>query len=210
LALFDPDYYLSEVSRHRGRARLPDRAFRVLRRAGEPAAPQWRCFRCLCRQPYHCKPAGSGRPHFGYLRATGTRRVRLLFTSHDASRSGAPAIILSLIRSFAEHANAECFTILDRGGELLPEFQRHSHVMVMSKACSKWGRRRTIHDRDIRHLMGLLGDNPPAVALSTPRNAGISASGWRATAFPSSRWCTRHPATTRPRSSTSFTVRRGG
>jgi glycosyltransferase involved in cell wall biosynthesis len=110
-------------------------------------------------------PADLARPHYGYLRAGIDQRVRLLFTSHEASRSGAPAIILSLIRGFAEHGQAECITIMDRGGELLPEFKRHSHVMVMSQSVLDVGPQADVHDRDIAGLMELLGDNRPVVAF---------------------------------------------
>jgi glycosyltransferase involved in cell wall biosynthesis len=164
LALFDPDYYLSAYPDIAGARVCPIVHF-VCFGARENRRPNGVVSDVYAASHIIENPQDLATPHFGYLRATGTRRVRLLFTSHDASRSGAPAIILSLIRSFAEHANAECFTILDRGGELLPEFQRHSHTMVMSRSVLEVGSQADDHDRDIRHLMGLLGGNPPAVAL---------------------------------------------
>ena len=164
LALFDPDYYLSVYSDIAGARACPIVHF-VCFGARENRRPNGVVSDVYAASHLIADPQDLARPHFGYLRAVGPRRVRLLFTSHDASRSGAPAIILSLIRAFAEHANAECFTILDRGGELLPEFQRHSHVMVMSKSVYEVGPKSDGHDRDISHLMDLLGNYPPAVAL---------------------------------------------
>lgn len=163
-AAFDPIYHLSaypDLERVRlcpfvhflafglREGRRPNKVF------SEPYAASH-----LLRDPEDC-----GNPVLGYFRAAASKRTRLLFVSHEASRSGAPAIILSLIRAFAGHSNAECFMVLDRGGELLADFQRHSHVMVMSKSVHEVGPRAESHSKDIEELMKFLADNPPVVAF---------------------------------------------
>ncbi len=60
-------------------------------------------------------------------------KPRLIFVSHDASRTGAPAIILQLLELFSQGGAFECFSILDDGGERLSEFQALSHTHVMSR-----------------------------------------------------------------------------
>ncbi|WP_299300834.1 glycosyltransferase family 4 protein [uncultured Litoreibacter sp.] len=60
-------------------------------------------------------------------------KPRLLFVSHDASRTGAPAIILRLLEIFSKSKMFECFTILDEAGERLHEFEALSHTYVMSR-----------------------------------------------------------------------------
>ncbi|MEL7280257.1 MAG: glycosyltransferase family 4 protein [Pseudomonadota bacterium] len=62
------------------------------------------------------------------------RKPRLIFVSHDASRTGAPAIILRLLKMFSETGAFECFTLLDDGGERLHEFEELSHCYVMSQS----------------------------------------------------------------------------
>lgn len=69
-----------------------------------------------------------------YLASGLSEKPRLLFVSHDATRTGAPAILLRLLQMFSESGAFECFTVLDEGGDRLPEFEATSHVHVMSKA----------------------------------------------------------------------------
>jgi hypothetical protein len=142
IAFFDPEFYLAEYPDIDPEKVCPIVHF-VCFGAGEDRTANAIASDVYSATHIISNPADLARPHYGYLRAGLDRRVRLLFTSHEASRSGAPAIILSLIRGFAEHGHAECITILDRGGELLEEFKRHSHVMLMSKACTTSGRGRT-------------------------------------------------------------------
>lgn len=57
---------------------------------------------------------------------------RVLFVSHEATRTGAPKIILNLLNHFAQHCDIQCETILQSGGHLAKEFQRHSIVDCMN------------------------------------------------------------------------------
>ncbi|MEM8790936.1 MAG: glycosyltransferase family 4 protein [Pseudomonadota bacterium] len=68
-----------------------------------------------------------------YVESGLAQKPRLIFVSHDASRTGAPAIILRLLEMFSESGAFECFSILDKGGERLDEFKAVSHTYVMSR-----------------------------------------------------------------------------
>jgi glycosyltransferase involved in cell wall biosynthesis len=164
LALFDPQYYLSAYPDIAGTRVCPIVHYLCFG-ARENRRPNGIMSEAYSAAHVISEAQDLANPNWGYLRADGYRRMRLLFTSHEASRSGAPAIILSLIRGFADHGNAECITILDRGGELLAEFKQHSHVMVMSNSVREVGPDSVSHDRDIRELMDVLVDNPPVVAF---------------------------------------------
>jgi glycosyltransferase involved in cell wall biosynthesis len=57
-----------------------------------------------------------------------TRPPRILFVSHEATRTGAPKIILNILRHFREHTSATLQTILHSGGFLAEEFVQHSET----------------------------------------------------------------------------------
>lgn len=69
-----------------------------------------------------------------YLNSNLHRKKRLIFVSHDATRTGAPAIILRLLELFSQSDHFECFCLLDGGGERLNEFQELAHTYVMSRS----------------------------------------------------------------------------
>lgn len=163
-AAFDPVYYLS-IHSDVERAKLCPFVHFLAFGARENRHPNQLISESYVASHLVSDPQDLAQPMFGYSRTAASQRLRLLFVSHEASRSGAPAIILSLVRAFAEHANAECITILDRGGDLLADFKRHSHVMLMSKSVHEVGPRAEMHDKDIETLMQLLADNPPVVAF---------------------------------------------
>ena len=95
-------------------------------------------------------------------------KPRLVFVSHDASRTGAPAIILKLLELFSRGGAFECFSILDAGGERLPEFKALSHTHVMSHARYDPGFTDGEAEQEIIGLFnpdGLFKDNAPICAL---------------------------------------------
>jgi glycosyltransferase involved in cell wall biosynthesis len=72
---------------------------------------------------------------FGNRRPDGNQPAvppRLLFVSHEASRTGAPLIILNLIRHFAAHCNVSCETILGDGGPIIGQFAQTSRVECLN------------------------------------------------------------------------------
>ena len=59
--------------------------------------------------------------------AQGPARRRVLFVSHEATRTGAPKIILNILKHFSENCDIQCETILHTGGHLAGEFESYSH-----------------------------------------------------------------------------------
>ncbi len=59
---------------------------------------------------------------------TTTPRRRVLFVSHEATRTGAPKIILNILKHFAGNCDIQCETILNSGGHLAGEFEKYSTV----------------------------------------------------------------------------------
>ncbi len=55
-------------------------------------------------------------------------KQRVLFVSHEATRTGAPMIILNILRHFHQHCDIQCETILHNGGQLVAEFASVSTV----------------------------------------------------------------------------------
>jgi len=103
-----------------------------------------------------------------YINSGLQNKPRLLFVSHDASRTGAPAIILQLLEIFSQSDAFECFTILDQGGERLSEFEALSHIHVMSH--SRYNR--TFTDQEAANEIasmfefnGLFSGNAPVCAI---------------------------------------------
>ena len=62
--------------------------------------------------------------------------TRAILTSHEASRTGAPLIILKAATVLAEQYGIECFVFLERGGELEDDFAKVAHVIN----CERWRR----------------------------------------------------------------------
>lgn len=55
----------------------------------------------------------------------------VVFLSHDASRTGAPQLLLNIVKSFSK-AGFECISIFKDEGPLLQDFRRHSHVLNLT------------------------------------------------------------------------------
>ena len=58
--------------------------------------------------------------------SSGPKQPRVLFVSHEATRTGAPLIILNILKHFSENCSIQCETILHNGGHLAENFQKHS------------------------------------------------------------------------------------
>ena len=59
-------------------------------------------------------------------------RTRILFVSHEATRTGAPLITLNLLRHFARYTDIRLDTILHNGGELVDSFIEYSTVACLN------------------------------------------------------------------------------
>lgn len=92
-------------------------------------------------------------------------RTRLLFVGHEASRTGAPLILLNIVRYFASLANVECITILNGEGPLVDEFTKVSHVYIMHTRERKFldlqGPNSANLKAEVNRVLKLFVDNPP-------------------------------------------------
>lgn len=55
-------------------------------------------------------------------------RRRVIFVSHEATRTGAPKILLNILKHFKQACDIQCETVLQTGGHLATEFGQHSIV----------------------------------------------------------------------------------
>lgn len=57
---------------------------------------------------------------------------RVLFVSHEATRTGAPKIILNILKHFYAQCDIQCESVLHSGGFLAAEFEQHGIVDCMN------------------------------------------------------------------------------
>jgi glycosyltransferase involved in cell wall biosynthesis len=57
-------------------------------------------------------------------------RRKILFVGHEATRTGAPLILLTLMEAAARLTDAELFLVLGRDGPLLDAYVRFAHVLI--------------------------------------------------------------------------------
>lgn len=89
------------------------------------------------------------------------QRKRVLFVSHEATRTGAPKIILNILRHFSENCDIQCETVLHNGGHLASEFARYSEV-----SCLNLARKQTDElQRKIRKIVQKEKNNSPILAI---------------------------------------------
>ncbi len=86
---------------------------------------------------------------------------RILFVSHEATRTGAPKIILNVLRHFHEKTGATLQTILHSGGFLAEEFVQYSETDCLNLP------RESNDDlsRRVRKLCTRHRDDPPVLAF---------------------------------------------
>lgn len=164
---FDPEFYLQrnpEVGEGGG---CPVQHFIEygLKEARQPNA--------LFTYPYAqrlCKPT---HPRFwnpvdGYFRSFGNKRPRVLFLSHDASQSGAPLVLLGLVKQISAVNDIECITILGAGGPLVEDFVHASLTYVVSDRDTsflEWTRHSPAFNAEMSAIVRLLRDNPPELIV---------------------------------------------
>jgi glycosyltransferase involved in cell wall biosynthesis len=76
---------------------------------------------------------GIVRARIGSSLVLGPARRKIFFVTHDATRTGAPLILKTLISHFARSKSYDLFTFIAAPGELIEEFQRHSHIVDCAK-----------------------------------------------------------------------------
>lgn len=102
-------------------------------------------------------------PPAGRFGAVASRKI--LFVGHEATRTGAPLILLALMKEFQRLPETELFLLLDNGGTLLEDYNRVAHVLVNRNAALY----RVLTGRLLRSLAG----PTPTLAICN------SASSWQ-------------------------------
>ncbi len=88
-------------------------------------------------------------------------RRRFLFVSHEATRTGAPKIILNILKHFYQQCDIQCETILHNGGHLTSEFEQYSQV-----SCLNIPRKPSDElQKKVRRIVHSDRTNLPAIAL---------------------------------------------
>ena len=108
-----------------------------------------------------------------------TKKPKIFFVSHEATRTGAPLILLTLIRHFASSGQYELFTFIDGGGPLIDDFRRFSHVVDASL--------HSLFALDSPSLMDLieeLGDDAPILAICNTANTNHYATVFHRASIP--------------------------
>ena len=86
---------------------------------------------------------------------------RVLFVSHEATRTGAPMIILNILKHFHNACDIQCETLLHNGGHLVSDFKRYSTVECINaprKASDELKKK-------VQKWIGREKGNPPVVAV---------------------------------------------
>ena len=60
-------------------------------------------------------------------------KPKAIFVGHEASRTGAPLILLRILEHFAKFPDLECILFLPKGGDLVTDYQNYAHVIVGSE-----------------------------------------------------------------------------
>lgn len=84
----------------------------------------------------------------------GPTKDRVIFVSHEATWTGAPKIVLNLLDHFASKCDVDCETILQSGGHLATEFQKHSVVDCFNIKSSEKDQLQTRVERFVNRSKG--------------------------------------------------------
>ncbi len=96
-------------------------------------------------------------------KSQGAAKPRVLFVSHEATRTGAPLIILNILKHFKENCDIQCETILHNGGHLVEDFQKQSARPI---DCLNIPRKPTDELRKrVQKIVGRERDNTPILAI---------------------------------------------
>ena len=69
--------------------------------------------------------------YYQYFRKLADKKGRFIFIGHEATRTGAPLILLGLIKRFAVYNELDSVLILNEGGPLVQEYRKYAHVVIL-------------------------------------------------------------------------------
>ncbi len=84
-------------------------------------------------------------------------RRKILFAGHEATRTGAPLILLALMEAIERLTGAELFLLLERDGPVLESYRRIAHVVV--------NRNGLLYRRPMRPLLDQIAEPAPDLAI---------------------------------------------
>lgn len=105
--------------------------------------------------------------------------AKVLMVGHEASRSGAPLILLRLIEALHSLTGVEVFLFLERGGPLLEDYRRLAHVLVNTKGL--------LYEPEalrLNALLGALAGPPPSLAISNSADSWLLVRALRTAGVP--------------------------
>ena len=118
------------------------------------------------------------KPRFGEDFQIDPERPKILFVTHEMSRTGAPLIILTLIKHFAKSLDYDFITFADRFGDCEQEFRRHTHIVDGSK------HRMNDKDLGLADLIVELGQKSIALAICNTANTNHYSGVFKALGIP--------------------------
>ena len=108
-----------------------------------------------------------------------TIRPRVLFICHEASRTGAPIVLLNLLRWLRDDGRYELGTVLIRSGDLAPAFEQVSRVFYVQEHPGRPRRvaalRRTAWNQQTQDLSRSLPSHVPMLARRAGRRGILAA-----------------------------------
>ena len=128
-----------------------------------------------------CPPIGV------YLKQRANDRRRVVFVGHEATRTGAPGILLRLVQLFSNQRDVECVSIIDQDGPLIEEYARHSHVVVPRNHRLRFYSGEIDKAEIFAELDGIMGqlrDNPPVAVFCNCAEVRLYAEYFRQCSVP--------------------------
>ena len=100
---------------------------------------------------------------------------KVLFISHDATRTGAPIVLIHLLRWLKNNTDIKFEILLKRGGELIPEFEsiNPTHIMYKENIKRKLLRKLNLNDELSLIPLALIGKQYDLIYSNTITNGNL-------------------------------------
>lgn len=122
-----------------------------------------------------------------YLTRRANRRRRLLFIGHEATRTGAPGILLRLVQHLNGYGDVDCISIIDQDGPLTVEHAKVSHTIIPDNHRFRIYRAEIGKERlfaELDELMAQFADNMPEGVFCNSSEVRLYAEYFRACGLP--------------------------
>jgi glycosyltransferase involved in cell wall biosynthesis len=104
-----------------------------------------------------------------YFTRQSERPLKVLFVGHDATRTGAPLILLRLIEGMTKRYAIDAYTILGGGGDLTGDFAAASHVYAMKNGLDRGfldgGEMNADWERELKSVASIFGVGGPDLVI---------------------------------------------